>query len=209
MFQFLWFRQRVFYIHPSLKILSNKCIELISFGIIIIWVFFYIALIPAYFVTVRYHFIAKIGCLIEESSFQPYAYIFIAWTTTTLLMQISLLFLFIYPISKRTLWRGKKHPDRNSLLSKRVKKAIVLTSVSLASDVVSVIITQFIYTKNSSSIISLFGANLLVNHVVTIVCFDHWKKLLWPWNVKNSITKPIASGEAATSTSNTHYRSKI
>jgi len=78
-FIFLWFRQRIFYIHPSLKILGNRVVEYFSYSVIIIWTLFYILLYPAYFSIVRYHYDEERGCLVVETTQDPYTYIQIVW----------------------------------------------------------------------------------------------------------------------------------
>ena len=103
-FLFLWFRQRIFYIHPSLKILSNKCLKIFSFEIIIGWLLFYIALYPAYFILVRFHYVKMIGCIVQEDTFDSYTYLTLSWAAMSIFVQISLLFLFIYPVLKRSAW---------------------------------------------------------------------------------------------------------
>jgi len=188
-FQFLWFRQRVFYIHPSLKILSNKCVKFFSFAVMIMWLLFYIPLYPAYFSLVNFQYVMNQGCVPHESSVAPYEEIIIVWTATSFLMQISLLFLFVYPILKCTLWQDQKRENRsNTLLMKRVKKAVILASVCFLTDLLTILAVIFVFTPSSNAPAPIFdfGVNLLINHLVTIACFDHWKQLLWPWTLTDA-----------------------
>ena len=181
---FLWFRQRVFYIHPSLKILSNKFVTALSFGILIMWIFFWIALYFAYFIIVRYHFTKKGGCLFVDESALPYGYIIFSWTAVSVFMQVVLLGLFIYPILKRSLWRGHQSTDGNSPLMRRVKKAVALAAICFLTDVLSVVATIVLFEDNTNSPIFMYSVNLTINQFATIACFDYWKKLLWPWNCR-------------------------
>ena len=196
---FLWFRQRVFFVHPSLKVFSHSFLRYFSFGVIIVWVLFYIALYPAYFVLVRYRYVAKAGCLVESFSAAPYSDIIITWGAMSIMVQLALLFLFIYPIAKRAMWQGQSKNEQNSVLMRRVKKATILTIICLVTDILSVLISEVLSTKNASSPTFDFGVNLVINHLVTIACFDYWKELLWPWNSKVKFPSRIVSKDASTS----------
>ena len=182
---FLWFRQRVFYTHPSLKILNNNLVRVFSNGIMVAWFLYYFSLYLCYFILVHYHYEKQGGCLITENTYDSYLSLIVSWTVISILMQIILLGLFIYPILKRALWKSHQSTDRNFTLMKRVKKAVILASICLATDLLSIGATRIYSPKNSNSALFPFGINLVINHFVTIACFDHWKKLLWPWNCKS------------------------
>ena len=185
-FSFLWFKQRVFYIHPCLKKLNNKIVQGISNGVMVIWFLYYVSLYFCYFILVHYHFNKQGGCLVTESSHDAYFFLIISWTSISILMQIVLLGLFIYPMLKRTLWQSDQNHERSNGLMQRVKKATLLASICLATDLLSILATQFLFVKNANAVIFPFSINLVINHLVTIVCFDHWKNLLWPWYHKPS-----------------------
>ena len=184
-FLFLWFRQRILYIHPSLKMLNNKCLEIFSIGIIVVWLLFYIALYPTYFILVRFYYVANIGCVVEEDTLDSYDYLTIFWVTVSILMQLSLLFLFVYPILTDTMKRGHQSSEqRSTALMRRVKKAIFLTSITFGTDIVTIIMERIFRTEYSIDFLFHFGTNLVINHLVTIACFDNWKQLLWPWTLR-------------------------
>ena len=182
---FLWFRQRVFYIHPSLKILNNRLVQVFSHIIMVVWFLYYISLYFFYFYLVQYRITKEGGCVVTDSSHDFYTSLIISWTAVSILMQIILLGLFIYPIFKRTLWRGSQNKGGNIRLMRRVHKAFVLTLICLFTDVLSVVMTKVFFVKHASSAIFPFSINLQINHLVTIACFDHWKRLLWPWKFKS------------------------
>ena len=195
-FHFLWFRQRVFYIHPSLKLISNTCVRMFSFGVITAWIVFYISLYPVYFILVHYHYVSGFGCLVIDSSFESYLIITITWGIASILMQLVLLFLFVYPILKRGMWKLQR---KDECLMKRVKKAVILTSICLGTDVISILLAEFLSVKNANIPFFNFGVNLVINHAVTIACFDHWKQLLWPWNLNQGVADS-SSGKTSSTT---------
>ena len=201
---FLWLRQRVFYVHPCLKVLSNKLINVVSFGIVIVWLLYFISLLSAYFTLVQHQFRKPVGCVVVESAFDEYTWIVVSWTLVCISMQIALLCLFLYPIIKGSLWRTQHQEDQSSNLFKRVKKAVILASICLATDLLTISIRAVVTTRNGTIALSLFATNLVVNHLVTIVCFDHWKKLLWPWSFgfRNISTKNLKLKTTESSYSN-------
>ena len=179
---FLWFRQRVFYVHPSISIINNKLVRAISWGIILAWFFYYISAMTCYLTLVGYQFYYDEGCLVIADGLSSFIYFYIAlsWTIVSILMQIALLGLFIFPIIKRTLWRSKD-ANQHLLLLQRVKKAIIITVVCLISDILSALITWSTTRPNVTSFFGIYSINLLINHLATVACFDHWKLMLWPW----------------------------
>ena len=179
---FLWLRQRIIYVHPSLKVLNNKYVSVFSFGVLILWILFWISLLIAYFIKVQYRLNRKSACVLDKDSVKPYYEMVFTWTAMSILMQISLLSLFIYPILKQARWRDQQN---NTNLMRRVKKAIVFASICLGTDIATVVVYSFFATDCViNSEVWLYSINLLINHWITIGCFDHWKKLLWPWNVR-------------------------
>ena len=178
---FLWFRQRIFYVHPSLKVLCNKYVKGISFSVIVVWLIYYTSAGMCYLIIVQYHF--NNDCLIVQSTLNFYIYLIVSWGIVCIVMQIALLALFLYPIFKKTSWKTQK-TSRNSDLMRRVKKAVALTSVCLISDVVFSAFTYAFYQPDNSSFFAPFSINLSINHLVTVGCFDNWQHLAWPWKLK-------------------------
>ena len=181
-FLFLWFRQRVFYVHPSMKSLNNKVVICVSSGIMGMWFLYYLFLSISYFFLVEYDFQKYGGCLAKESSYDSYTALTISYSVVSIVMQFLLLGLFIYPILKLTSWRKNHHRNRNSNLIQRVKKAVILTFICCFTDVATIITYRVFNAKNENGEFFDFNLNLMINHLVCIACFDQWKKILWPWN---------------------------
>ena len=190
---FLWFRQRVFYIHPSINILNNRWVRGISMSIILVWFFYYIPSTLCYFTLVQYQFNEEGGCLVDNLTSRNYLFIIISWLIVSVIMQIALLGLFIFPIIKRTLW-GNEEMSRHSMLLQRVKKAIIITIICLISDILSASVTWFLQRPNVTSLFVLYSLNLTINHLATVACFDNWKLMILPWNFKpNDKNRPYKS----------------
>ena len=130
---------------------------------------------------------ARGGCLVRKSISYSYLTIILTWVVVSLLIQIALLGLFIYPIMKKMSWTDK-NLDQTSVLVKRVKKAVYLTLTCLVSDIMSAALPPALLKKNENDLFFFYSINLAVNHVVTVACFDYWKDLVWPWNVNKNKT---------------------
>ena len=211
-YSFLWLRQRIIYVHPSLKVLDYKYVsKVFSFVVLILWILFWISFLIAYFIKVRYKLNGKSGCVIERNSFRPFNELVFAWTAASILMQVSLLSLFIYPILKRARWRDQQN---NPNLMRRVKKAVVFSSICLVTDIATIVVYSIFTTECViNRAIWVYGMNLLINHLITIGCFDHWKKLLWPWKVRScgivSAESDSAETIPAASFSASHSQSQL
>ena len=184
---FLWLRQRVFYIHPSLKVLNNLTTRILSSATAIAWLVCFASLFISFALIVQYEFELGGGCVVSGSITNSYFAIILTWGIVSLLIQIALLGLFIYPIMKKVSWTDK-NLDQTSVLAKRVRKAMYLTLTCLVSDILSAALPPALFKKNENDLFFFYSINLAVNHVVTVACFDYWKDLIWPWNVnKNKI----------------------
>ena len=127
------------------------------------------------------------GCFIKENSRARALFILMIWNMVSVLMQVLLLGLFIYPILKQTSWQG--HQWSNQHLIKRVKKAIVFTAISLLTDFAPLVAIVCVHVKITNSFFFTYSLTFIINHLVTIACFDNWKQLLWPWKLKRSNEK--------------------
>ena len=191
---FLWFRQRIFFVHPSLKVLSNKFVKSISFSIIIVWLIYYASSITYYLILVQHHF--KHECLIVQSARNYYLYFIVSWIIVNIVMQIGLLALFVYPFLKKGFW--KTHKDsRNLQLIRRMKKAVALTSACLISDIVTAAVAFILSKLDGSRLFTVIHINLLGNLLVSVGCFDNWQQLLCPWQLKPKKTLTHEQGKSA------------
>ena len=64
-----------------------------------------------------------------------------------------------------------------------MKKAIILALIAFATDILSILANILLSAENATNLTFDFGLNLVVNHLVTIACFDYWRQLIWPWNL--------------------------
>ena len=190
---FLWFRQRIFYVHPSLKILNTIVVRFISYIVVAVWCLYLSAAVSCYFIYITYDF-KEVDCMIKDGSNSIYLIIFQSWLLLSIFIQVGLLGLFIYPVLKHTFRHTtsrKKNGLRSIRLLRRVKKAVVLTILCLISDIASLGITYAFYKFSAHTVFHTYSVNLVINQFVTILCFDHWKTILFPWKSKGIKKKQI------------------
>ena len=183
---FLWFRQRVFYVQSSLQVINSKCLRVFSTAIIILWIMFWISLFFVYFIKVSYRYDKAGVCqyVLDTGRDWTYGEIIVVWSVASFLMQLCLLGLFIYPMPKRNVWLKTQNDVQNKVLMRRVKKALIMSSLCLGTDILSGVILAILHEENTNTPIFSYSVNLVINHLATIAWFDNWKQMLWPWNVK-------------------------
>ena len=180
---FLWLRQRIFYIHPLFHRLRNNCVRIVSFFIIIVWLVYAVFSSAIFFFLVRFKYSQLLNtCLFADKlSNIGFLGITISWATTSILMQLTLLSLFVFPLLRQNSWR-RKNNVHDSALFHCIKKAMFLTLLSLITDVVTLILS---FNFKSTLIVAFYDINLFTNNLVVIGCFDDWKAMTWPLKQKH------------------------
>ena len=191
---FLWLRQSIFYIHPHLKGLNRKRVRVFSVGILIFYLAFGIALFVVYLIKFQYQINKSGFCLSESkigSDVWSYSALILIFSMCSILMQIVLLCLFVNPLLKRRLWRNSQQSKRSCRLMKTVRKAIVLASICIVTDILTYAANLLLYGKHTNRILFPYSVNLIVNCLVAIACFDCWRQILWPWKLQSHPPLPI------------------
>ena len=187
---FLWCRQRVFYISPSLKELNNKKVKIVSYFVLGLWICYFVPTAIVYCGIVRYKMLRPGGCLVAVNSLLVYRDILISWVSVSVFLQISFLGLFVNPIINHTRiqveYSTRSSPmvsSSSTKLIRRVKRASFLTFMCLISDALSAAVTILAYRIDSNNLTFTYNLNLVLNLLAIIGCFDNWVTLVWPWNV--------------------------
>ena len=197
---FLWERQRVFYISPSLKTLNSKFIKVTSYLVFIFWIAYFIPIIIIYCSTVNYELELPVTCRPGRDSLPRYRNIIVSWHIVSVLMQFALLGLFINPLWNRVVilnnntrrstkkGRGSKKVSVTGLMN-RIRRAVILTIVCLVSDILSGVSVILLYQLNSNNFSFPYNVNLIVNLFATIGCFDNWQMIIWPCTKKEALRR--------------------
>ena len=182
----LWLRQKMFYIHPTLKILYNNKLKVFSFSILLCYLLLAISFFTTHLVIAQYALNKAGFCLLEVDTKTAMSYfqLTVAWNILSILMQILLLGLFIYALLKQSSWNKNKEGKQNHRMLQVVKNAVILASVSLVTDILTVISLNLLFDEDKNNPSFMYNVNLVIDHLVTIGCFGFWRKLLWPWSIK-------------------------
>ena len=187
-FVFLWLRQSIFYVQPTLNVLYNNKLKAFSVFILVFYLVFGLSLFIAFSIVVRYALNSAGFCIIQPVVNNDTSFVLImnAWNCLSIAMQVSLLGLFIYPLLKQATWNQNQPGTQNHRMLRVVKKAVVLASACLVTDICTLIYVGLAISsgKNNQRTHVVYSGNLVVNYLVTIACFGYWKKLLWPWSIK-------------------------
>lgn len=181
-YAFLWLRQRIFYINPGLKSITNKFTTVLSTVIIFAWFLYFLTSLTLYLIFVRYRFDSEYLCVTTDDTSRSSIYsILISWIIATLIMEIVLLGLFIYPLIKHNKWKQNSSLTSKSsnLLLHRIRKATLLTMIASVSDILGFVTSFFV--RGPISIV-IFNLSLLLNLFSAIGCFDNWRNMIFPCN---------------------------
>ena len=133
---------------------------------------------------------------VDKDPNDAFFYIMLSWVIMTVLMEISLLGLFIFPLLNKKAG-GKKHQKTklNISIDNESKKAIALTLITAWSNIVTFLLSIVIRGPIFSAV---FNLNILVNLLAEVKCFDHWRSLLCPCKAAQSISDSITDGATIT-----------
>ena len=182
---FLWIRQRIFYIHSEFKMFNNKCVRFISFASIIGMLLCELVLLPCYFIFADYRYDSLTSLCTDVVDLENIFWlqmITILFGAKTIVIELLLLGLFIFPLKKYETWRKNNNingVNSNSSLNKTVKKVIFLSIIASISDIFVLLLVYFFnisYYMNTA----LFNLTMLINLFAAIGCFDDWKSILCP-----------------------------
>ena len=174
----LWMRQRMFYT-SRLQNIFNKFVKTLSASVIVIMIIGNIIGISLFLGTRKYasH---PTGCVIASSTVNtklPGAVLL----GCTVIFQIILLFLFLYPLILH-----KKDAERldvkNSNIWNVIRRICILTTLTVIFDVSAAVVTLII----DDLVISVFrqlvyDVSLFVACICVILAFNDWKQRLFPF----------------------------
>lgn len=175
----LWLKQRIFYQDPRLKPLSSKFIQILSWATILLIVSSGFSVSLLFVIGVRFKS-SPIGCLYENViSFAKQRWILLI--LLTLLYQICLLTLLLYPIVKQYQSMRRNSTEVNPLMIRLLKKATATTLACMVSDTTCAIVAMIIHHNQVDNF--LYDLNITINVISLILSFPDWKMRLMPWRM--------------------------
>ena len=99
----------------------------------------------------------------------------------SILIQLCLLRLFIYPLLKPTIQlRNQNQTPRGNFFIRKVKKAVVLAMICFVTDILSCLVLIALFEENTNNPTFPYSTNPVITHLATIFWFEDWKEMLWP-----------------------------
>ena len=185
---FLWLRQHVFHANPLMKKLSPKGLKWISLAA-------YIEMVGAFvscaFIHMWWRDLSTSDEICRpklESKISPvFAYGFVAFTTVTI--QITLTYLFVYPLIsyKKQMKRRHNKEQKKSRSTKRlmqcIKRSLTATTIAISSDVIgSLVLIWFYQDFPIYFFAAVYEIGVLFNIFCLIYTFPTWKSILFSWS---------------------------
>nr|XP_039252745.1 uncharacterized protein LOC120330000 [Styela clava] len=174
----VWLRHRVIYNIPAIKHLTNYITRIVSILVIFLAAAIQIGIgstvIPSFRTAVTQY-----GCLAVGSK-MPMQIPWLIFSVSSVVMQLMMLGLFIYPLQRHQRNIGGDGVDD---LTPMLKRALYTTVVCCASDTATSILVVII--GNSIASISM-ETTLFVNLMMILVCFPEWKTTLFPCIIMTS-----------------------
>ena len=103
-------------------------------------------------------------------------------------MQIFLVIQFTYSIAVLRNQRNRRVRRNNQFdkLKRKAIKAYIIAMFCIVTDAIFAAIFATFYQQYFGFAYFPFSINLVVNHLAAIACFDCWKTMIWPWNLKSN-----------------------
>ena len=180
---FLWTRQKVFYTHALLIMLSSRPARLFSNFVLITFTIVWFFASVAYLSTNQIRFFED-KCIDENKTLNfslGGTKIILVLFIVKNLTQLLLLGLLIHCIL--IIQKNQQQYQQIALL-KQAKKAAILTSMFLMNELLCFLIASNLYANFNFIFTSPYFYNSVINNLSLIWSFEYWKKLLFPWKMK-------------------------
>ena len=172
-------RQRFFYAEPAIQHLSGPLIRALSWG--------YLGLLTlallignVLFLVTRFYKMTEHGCFNHHNTI-PSVIPWIFLGTATVLSQLILFALFVYPLLQHRSQLNASSRSNVSSLAPMIKRVALAAAVCIISDIIALLL--IVLVKDQNDIIPTFAFD--VSLVVNVICFvatfiDWWNRLAAP-----------------------------
>lgn len=179
----LWLRQRIFYHHPRLKHLTSKFVRFVSLMMSIV-IICGLLLTLALFVGAGKYEGTSHGCEVINGPLVKTRWIVLI--SCTVMFQICLLSLFIYPLIKHTSTMQRSRTAtkvRRDMIMSLVKRAAATSTLCMLSDVLSTVLVVFTRERIINLTSFIYDVNIIVNGFCMVMSFPDWKQRLRSWRL--------------------------
>ena len=182
---FLWTRQRLYYLEPAMKELSNKTTRTMStLSLFFLFIGHFVGNIL--FLLFRDFNLSAVGCvnnIKDETLFEYLPWIWLG--TGSMVYQIILFALFIYPLIRHKSLVPSSNGFHNTISV--IKRTTIATSTCIATDFISSCL--IVLARDENEIVPIFSYDIsaTINVVCVIMSFGDWKmQLLAPFRASNN-----------------------
>ena len=178
-FAFLWMRQRCFYAEPAIQHLSRPLIRALSWGSL---GFLTLALLigNVLFLVTRFYKMTERGCLNHHNTIPSViSWIFVG--TATVLSQLILFALFVYPLLKHKNQLNVISRSNFSSFAPIIKRVAMATAVCIISDIIASLLILLVKEQDEIIPTLAFDVSFVVNVICVLATFiDWWDRLAAP-----------------------------
>lgn len=184
----LWMRQKIFYQDRRLKQLSSCFITAFIWMVLTLLVSGNIIGIGLF--TNNYYEARSVGCRTIPGKLNKIRWYFLV--TVTVVYQICILSLFVYPLVKHRQKMRRMRSVRISYTAEirlitLIKRTAVIATIGISTDILSAIIMLSVKSSGSFSN-RLYDINNVINVVSVVFVFGDWRDRLMPWRLKRRQT---------------------
>ncbi|XP_076813408.1 uncharacterized protein LOC143459967 [Clavelina lepadiformis] len=201
---FLWLRQFAFYANPLLRKIRPRSLKLISFATYVEMVVTVLLALVLHLWWRDYFTLENVCVPLHESETVSVYVPFGVMVISTVSIQISLTFLFVYPIVCHNVQMKKRSEGgrRNSgqavfkstnRLLKCVKRALVGGTVGITTDVIGAMVSMWLLDDLPIFVLSvLYELNILLNIGCLLYTYVNWREIVFPWLRRKRVDKDKA-----------------
>lgn len=178
----LWFRQRLLYSNPVFNGLTSATTRMLSKSIGILLLLFPICNVSMFIISEKYVYCIGYYTTITRSE------VFITLVTMQVLIQASLLLLFLIPMihHRRESKNVLGTTNGMSCVIPAIRRAFNSTVVCVISDVTAAILMVSFNTPNNYHHGYTLHGDMISNIFATIACLQDWRLILFPWSSRRN-----------------------
>ena len=176
---FLWMRQRFFYAEPAIQHLSRPLIRPLSWGSLGLLTLVMLIVNVLFFFTTFYK-MTEHGCLNHHNTI-PTVIPWIFWGTATVLGQLLLLALFIYPLLQHKSQLNPTFRSNFRNFASMIKRVAMAAAVCIISDIIALLLILLVKDQDEIIPTLAYDVSLVVNIICVMATFvDWWERLATP-----------------------------
>ena len=168
----LWMRQQFFYAEPAIQHLSKPLFRALSWGSL---GFLTLALLigTVLFLVTRFYKMTERGCLNHHNTI-PAVIPWIFVGTATVLSQLILFALFVYPLLQHKSQLDASSRSNFSRFAPLIKRVAMATAICIISDIIALLLIVLVKDQDDIIPTLAYDVSLVVNVICVMASFSDW-----------------------------------